>query len=184
MPADLTDKELWNSIRDNNEEALVQLFQRYYFVLIKTGFHYVPDSELSKDAVNDVFFNLWRNRESLSDVDNVKAYLTTSFRNQLFMLVRRDLKEKDRLHQWHQTEEVVALPYEELIVRLQIEEEQKARLQTALAGLSPRQQQYLRLKFYEGLSYEQIASETGQSLKTIYNTTYEAIKALRRALTR
>ena len=183
MLRDLTDKELWAAIKNNDKEALTQLFQRYYFLLVKAGLHYVQDAEPAKDAANDVFFNLWRNRQSLSDVDNVKAYLGTAFRNQLLTLIRRDLRDRDRLEQWHHTEDASQLSYEEIIVALQVKEEQKEKLRRALKQLSPRQKEYLRLKYYEGLSYEQIAEKTGQALKTIYNTTYEAIKALRHEMT-
>ncbi|HEU4606520.1 MAG TPA: sigma-70 family RNA polymerase sigma factor, partial [Chitinophagaceae bacterium] len=123
-----------------------------------------------------------RNRSSLSDVNNIKAYLATAIRNQLFQLVRRTLKEKDRLEQWKQTEVPLQISYEDMLVALQGKEAQKEQLRRAMEQLTPRQKEYLHLKFYEGMSYEQIAEKTGQALKTIYNTTYEAIKILRRKI--
>jgi RNA polymerase sigma factor (sigma-70 family) len=180
MLRELTDKELWGRIKDNDKEALTQLFKRYYFFLVKTGISYVQDPELAKDAANDLFFNLWRSRTTLSDVDNVRAYLSTAFRNQVFLLARRDLQNKDHLQQWQQTEDSREASYEEIIVSQQIKEAQKENLHRALEQLTPRQKEYLRLKFYEGLTYEEIAEKTGQTVKTIYNTTYEALKLLRR----
>jgi len=40
----------------------------------------------------------------------------------------------------------------------------------------------IQLKFFEGLSYEQIADRTSQTVKTAYNTVYDAIKMLRKIL--
>lgn len=182
MLKELTDKELWAGIRKNDREALAQLFQRYYFILVRAGLQYVQDAELAKDAANDIFYQLWRNRSSLSEVNNVKAYLGTAFRNQVFQLLRRALKEQERLEQWRQAEEPLQISYEDMLVALQVKEAQKEQLRRAMEQLTPRQKEYLHLKFYEGMSYEQIAEKTGQALKTIYNTTYEAIKLLRREI--
>lgn len=182
MPGDLTDKELWVRIKNNDQTALTQLFQRYYFYLVKSGINYSQDPELAKDAANDIFFKLWRNRQSLSDVENIKAYLNTSFRNQLFSQLRQDIKNRHHLERWQQAQPELQFSYEEIIVALQVKEEQKEKLRRALMQLTPRQKEYLHLKFYEGFSYEQIAEKTGHVVKTVYNTVYEAIKILRREI--
>ncbi len=176
------DKTLWVNIKKSDHTALTQLFQRYYFYLVKIGINYFQDPDLAKDAANDVFFNIWRNRETLSDVENIKAYLKTSYRNHIFLLAKRDLQNTDRLKQWHQDQQEPQHSYEEILIALQIKQEEKEILQRCLEELTPRQKEYLELKFYEGLSYEQIAEQTGQVVKTIYNTVYEAIKVLRQKI--
>lgn len=182
MAMDSNDKTLWNDIKKNQEAALTQLFQRYYFYLVKLGINYVQDPELAKDAANDVFFNIWRNRESLSDVANVRAYITTSYRNHIFLLAKRDLKNGERIKEWQAQQQDQQHSYEQILIALQVEQEEKDALTRAFENLTPRQKEYLQLKFYEGLSYEQIAAQTGQVVKTIYNTIYEAIKTLRQHL--
>ena len=73
MLTNLTDKELWTAITDSDRDALAALFQRYYFYLVKSGIVYCQDTELAKDAVNDVFVSLWQRRQKLAAVDNVQA---------------------------------------------------------------------------------------------------------------
>jgi len=179
MTSDVSDNELWTGIKNNNQESLARLFQRYYFLLIKSGIAYCKDVELSKDAVNDVFYNLWTHRHSLSDVSNVRAYLTTSFRNQVLALLRRKLNDTKKLGEWVDGQIDVQPSYEEILLYSQSNEEQKEKLRRALSQLTPRQKESLELKFYQGLTYEQIAETTGQAVKTVYNTVYEAIKVLR-----
>ena len=179
MSTNVSDKDLWNGIKNGSQESLAQLFQRYYFYLVKTGITYARDAELAKDAANDVFYNLWRNRENLSEVGNVKAYLNTSFRNQVFALLGRDLKSRQKMEQWQDEQPGTQLSYEEMLVATQLMEEQKEKVRRAFTQLTPRQKEYLELKFYHGLSYEKIAETTGQAIKTVYNTVYEAIKVLR-----
>jgi RNA polymerase sigma factor (sigma-70 family) len=45
--------------------------------------------------------------------------------------------------------------------------------------LPSRQKELIQLKFYEGLSYEEIVQKTGLSYRTVYNTIYEALKNLK-----
>ncbi len=182
MQINLDDKTLWVNIKKGNQAALTQLFQRHYFLLVKTGINYLQDPELAKDAANDVFFNIWRNRENLSDVENIKAYLAASYRNRIFLLAKSDLKNTNRLKEWNRDQEETQHSYEEILVTLQVKKEEKEKLLRYLEQLTPRQKEYLQLKFYEGLSYEQIAEQTGQAVKTIYNTIYEAIKILRQKI--
>jgi RNA polymerase sigma factor (sigma-70 family) len=182
MQISSNDKTLWVNIKKSDPTALTQLFQRYYFYLVKIGISYVKDPDLAKDAANDVFFNIWRNRETLSDVENINAYLKTSYRNHIFLLAKRDLKDTDRLKEWHKDQQKPQHSYEEILIALQIKQEEKEKLLRCLEELTPRQKEYLKLKFYEGLSYEQIAEQTGQVVKTIYNTVYEAIKVLRQKI--
>lgn len=178
----VSDKELWDGIKNDDKESLTQLFQRYYFYLVRAGFNYTSDAGILKDAANDIFFHLWRSRESLSDVENIKAYLGTSFRNHVFSLLRQNIRNTERLAAWQTEQPKTQLSYEEILIALQGKEEQKEKLRRAFHQLTPKQKEYLRLKFYEGLSYEQIAEQTGQVVKTVYNTVYEAIKTLRREI--
>jgi RNA polymerase sigma-70 factor (ECF subfamily) len=55
-------------------------------------------------------------------------------------------------------------------------------LKEALEKLSFRQKQLVNLKFFEGYSYEKIAETTQMSVKTAYNTLYDALKILREEL--
>jgi RNA polymerase sigma factor (sigma-70 family) len=74
------------------------------------------------------------------------------------------------------------LSYEEIIINVQHDEELKRKLHAAMQQLTHRQKELIQLKFFDGLSYEQIAAHTSQSVKTAYNTIYDAIKQLRKLL--
>jgi RNA polymerase sigma-70 factor (ECF subfamily) len=79
-------------------------------------------------------------------------------------------------------EDTNELSYEEIIIRVQHNEELKKKLHKAIEQLTPRQTELIRLIFFEGLTYEQVAAQTAQSVKTAYNTVYNAIKLLRKLL--
>ncbi|MGE8423914.1 MAG: RNA polymerase sigma factor, partial [Sphingobacterium siyangense] len=76
----------------------------------------------------------------------------------------------------------VEMPYEEFVIKVQTNEIIQIRLKEALDKLSFRQKQLVNLKFFEGYSYEKIAETTQMSVKTAYNTLYDALKILREEL--
>ncbi len=55
-----------------------------------------------------------------------------------------------------------------------------ARLETLLAGLSPSQQEIVRLKFQAGLSYREIAEITGLTVSNVGVTLHTALQRIRK----
>ncbi len=72
--------------------------------------------------------------------------------------------------------------YEDLLIQLQTTAEVKDKVEKAMSQLSRRQMEIIRMKFYEDMSYEQIAATGTASPRTIYNQVYESLKVLRRHL--
>lgn len=182
MLEDRTDIELWALIKRDDSRALAILFRRYYFILLRQGMQFIQDPELLKDAANEVFYRIWLRRAELSQVENIDAYLRAMYRNQLLLEIRKQKKQDEQLKIYSHTTETGELAYEDILVGIQVKTEQKLKLKQAFEQLTPRQKEYLRLNFYDGMSYEQIAHRTGQSVKTVYNTTYEALKKLRQQI--
>ena len=52
-------------------------------------------------------------------------------------------------------------------------------LQSYLNELPARQKELIFMKFYEGLSYDEIVQQTGLSHRTVYNKIHEALKKLK-----
>ena len=172
----------WEQVRHGDKEALFALHNNTYFHLIRFGLKCCADDELVKDCVNQLFLNLWDKRARLPAVEQVRSYLFTSLRHYLHdqqtYTARTDAAAQHMASEGEWSE----LSYEEIIIRVQHDEELKRKLHLALQQLTPRQTELIRLKFFEGLSYEQIAAQTEQTIKTAYNTVYDAIKVLRKML--
>ena len=73
--------------------------------------------------------------------------------------------------------------YEELLIAFQRSEEKKDQLTIALKNLTKKQLEIIKLKFFENLSYAEIAVETSLAPRTVYNLIYEAIRHLRENMT-
>jgi RNA polymerase sigma factor (sigma-70 family) len=172
----------WEQIRQHDKQALFALYNNTYFHLIRFGLKTGADDELVKDCVNQLFLQLWEKREQLHPVTQVRAYLFTALRHQIQDQFTYQSRIDNAVHQMAHEGDLSELSYEEIIIRVQHNEELKTKLRLAMQQLTPRQTELIRLKFFEGLSYEQIAAQTSQTVKTAYNTIYDAIKVLRKML--
>ncbi|TDO21861.1 RNA polymerase sigma factor [Pedobacter duraquae] len=176
------DRTYWEQMRLGDKQALFELYNSMYFHLIRFGLKINADDELVKDCVNQVFLNLWDKRSRLAAVDNVKAYLMTSLKRCMLDQLSYLDKMSVAVSKMGIEEDQSELSYEEIIIRLQDNDELRDKLRLAIGKLTPRQMELIQLRFFDGLSYEEIADKTSQTVKTAYNTIYDAIKTLRKLL--
>lgn len=176
------DRTYWEKMRLGDKQALFELYNLQYFHLIRFGLKINPDDELVKDCVNQVFLNIWDKRQRLNPVENVRAYLMTSVRRCMLDQLAYLDKTNTALVKMLAEADGNELSYEDILINVQQDDDLKQKLQLAIAQLTPRQMELIQLKFFEGLSYDQIAERTSQTVKTAYNTIYDAIKMLRKLL--
>ncbi|AOM78067.1 RNA polymerase sigma factor [Pedobacter steynii] len=176
------DHNYWEQMRLGDKQALFELYNQEYFHLIRFGLKINADDELIKDCVNQLFLNIWDKRERLHTVENVRAYLMTSLRHCILDQLLYANKTNAALSKMVAEKEWSELSYEEVLIRIQQDDHLKEKLKIAIRQLTPRQMELIQLKFFEGLSYEHIAEKTNQTVKTAYNTIYDAIKVLRKLL--
>lgn len=177
MPAASALTDLWEKLRAGDTASLVHLYEQLYADLLSYGVQLINSNEIAKDAINDVFVHIWDNRSKLKPVENVKAYLFACIRRKIFhsATIERKISSLPDL-QWVSVQS--DLSQEEIIMAMQRSDEIRRRVQQALEKLTGRQRELIQMKYFKGLDYRQIESETGISMKTAYNTIYNAMKIL------
>ncbi|SOD17444.1 RNA polymerase sigma factor [Pedobacter xixiisoli] len=182
MENQLTYHLLWERICMGDRDAFFDLYKALYYRLVNFGIRVCGNSDLSSQATDHVFTTIWEKRENLARVENVEAYLRTFLKRKLLRLLEREKKIHEALFKAGDEGEWMEMSYEEFIVKVQSDEIVRHKLKNALAKLTFRQKQLIHLKFFEAQSYEQIAEQTNQTIKTAYNTIYDALKVLRKEL--
>ena len=79
----LSDEELWTDLQGGSSIAFHQIYQRYVQVLFNYGKKFTNQRELIEDCMQELFTGLWKYREKLGSVKNLKSYLLISFRRKL-----------------------------------------------------------------------------------------------------
>ncbi|MCR9152638.1 MAG: RNA polymerase sigma factor [Croceimicrobium sp.] len=173
---DLKDHELLAAIASSDEKALQQFFNRYYKTLVGTAFNILKDEEQAKDIVQDLFFWLWKNRESLSIKSSVLAYFKRATINRCLNLLKKNQKFSDQ-EDWQ--EPIQASPNPQELMEAQ---ELEAFVAQALLQLPERCRLIFTLKRLEGLSVKEIAEKLEISPKTVENQITKALKHLSSSL--
>lgn len=180
MSNKLSHSLLWERICMGDRDAFFDLYRALYYPLVNFGIRVCGNADLSAQGTDEVFTSIWEKHQTLTRVENVEAYLRTFLKRKLLRLLERQRKIHDALYRAGSEGDWMEMSYEEFIVKVQSDEVVKHKLKRALEKLTFRQKQLIHLKFFEGLSYEQIAEQTNQTIKTAYNTIYDALKVLRK----
>lgn len=175
-----TDADSWAGLKNDDPQALGHLYDAYVDKLFLAAMRLTDDRELAKDALQEVFIEVWTYRKSINEIRNTNAYLTKILRNILF----RKFKVNTHLSL------VMAPPTlpspdqnaEELIISSDTDKEKQTRLQNAISVLTKRQKQILELRFYEGMSYEQIAKKLGMNYQSVNNLAFRTFRRLRNVI--
>jgi len=155
------------------------LFTHFYRRLFRIAYVITRSRELSDEVVSDVFIRVWRRRERIMEVKNLKLYLYIATRNTAINYATRlaknpvlDLEDMDS-----DAASMELDPEEALITR-----EMQARLNKAIRDLPPRSKMIFTLVREDGLSYKEAARLLHLSVSTIDNQLVIAIRKLSASL--
>jgi RNA polymerase sigma factor (sigma-70 family) len=148
----------WNALRGGDRSALAWLYEHYLKLLYNYGRKMGVENDALEDALHDLFVDLWRFRQNLSPIISVRFYLYRSLRRKV---LRNGTRKKYFTHQGliiEDTLEMMAPSFEHDMVEAEISDERVHLMKKLLNDLSPRQYEALVLRFYDDLSFEEIAS--------------------------
>lgn len=173
---------IWDAFRTGSEDAFRQLYDRHYKGLVNYGHRFTPDQPLVESAIQDLFVNLWQKRHEFQSVTSVKNYLYISFRRVLMRILAKEnvfvsLSENEENYPF----DFSFSPESNLISKERMAELQK-KLTIALSNMTAYQREVIYLKYYENLSYDEIAAILGITTKGTYKLVYRAIDALKEQL--
>ena len=171
---------LWRQFKNGDQNAFKDIYSQYYPQLFGYGLRWLNDSDELEDSIQELFLKLWRNRTRLADVKAPRAYLFKALRGVLMDAARKN-KPKERLSENTEFNDL-NLSVEDMVIRDEIHKEQKEGLQRSLALLTNRQKEVIYLKFYNGLSYQEIGEILEINYQSIRNCVYDAIKVLKKDL--
>ncbi len=167
----------WGRLKNGDPAALGELYDGYVDKLFLAASSLTDNREMAKDALQEVFIELWNYRETIGDIRYPQAYLVKVLRS---ILIKKLKKENGK--KYYPVE--AALLYlegnrEDSIVSSDADKEMSLKLNHALSRLTSRQKLILRLHFYEGLSYEQIADQLSMNYQSVNNLAFRTIRHLR-----
>jgi RNA polymerase sigma-70 factor (family 1) len=163
----------------NDEAAYKQLFELYFPSLKRFAFSLVKSNEIAEEIASDAMINIWRNRNRLQEIGNLKLYLFVSARNLSLNYLKRSLHKKTVSLESIDTNVSFGMAVTE---ESYITSEMKRKLEMAVHTLPPRCKMVFKLIKEEGLSYREVAELLDISTKTVDAQLVTAIGKITQAL--
>lgn len=175
-----SDAVYWSRLKKGDPQALGFLYDKYVDRLFMSALHTTDNRELAKDAVQEVFIEIWNYRDNISEVQYSQSYLAKVLRS---ILIKKHKKESRLPH--CQLQDTFISPeenIESLLISGDTDQEKRGKLKFALSKLSVRQKEVLDLHFDQGFSYEQIAEKMSINYQSVNNLAFRTILRLRRLM--
>lgn len=147
--------------------------------LYNYGLKVAADPELVEDCIQDLFIYIWDSKEKLGATDNIKFYLFTALKRRILVKKEEKHKKDNLLQAAHSRGEQADSSLESRHSSFQTEEDPGARLEQALQSLTMRQREAISLRFYDKMSYADIASMMSLTVPSTYSLIARAMEVLR-----
>ena len=151
----------------------------YQGPLVRYAAHLTGDLDLARDVVQDTFLRLWKQKRRKVE-GHLAQWLFTVCRNRALDLLRKE----NRMNRMTETGDLEPASTAPGPAQLLERRETLSRVLLALESLPPREQEVLRLKFQNGLSYREIASTVGISVSNVGYLIHTAVRKVRAELER
>jgi len=174
------EKILLDKLKKGDDLAFKNIYFLYYNKLFAFARNFVNNNEIAQDIVADVFYKIWKKRESLNIQMSLKAYLYTSVKNACINKLRilnKELKIIDdteyllkEIEINHYTDsllnEIQTLEIENIIIDI-------------INKMPEKQKMVFVLSRFEGLSSDEISQNLGISKRTVESHLYNAMKLIK-----
>ncbi|KYP14766.1 sigma-70 family RNA polymerase sigma factor [Flavihumibacter sp. CACIAM 22H1] len=178
MKAANSDTVLWDAYKNGDRDAFSELFRKYYSPLFLYGNKIVQDTTILEDCIQELFFELWKSRNQVVVV-SVKAYLFKSLKYKIYRALNQRKIHPETLLKEEMNFE---LSHDTLLIHKEEEQERAKQVIKAFDQLSNRQKEVIYLKYYLGLSYEEVSEIMEINYQVARNLLYLAIRSMKKMI--
>ena len=151
------------------------LYKTYQPGLVNFAYFYLKNEQEAIDTVQELFMNIWEKKEAFPDTDSPKPYLMAAVKNRCYNKLTRNRhlqKPIDTLADVFISEDTTGANMEA--------RETENNIKTVINNLPDKCKEIFILSRFEHLSYKEIATLLGISVKTVENQIGNALKMLRK----
>lgn len=170
----------WKRIKLDDKTGLEELYALFAHEMMAFGLSVVPDRNVVKDCIQELFIEIWRYRKNDTVVKNVKVYIFKALANKIKKEITREKKRNAKDQELAANALYFENEAEAGVIHLHQEENPNQKLSEAMSKLPPRQMEVIRYLFFENLPNEQIAKLMGINVQSVYTLSWKAICNLRK----
>jgi RNA polymerase sigma factor (sigma-70 family) len=172
----------WLRFKNGDKEAFAFFYNLHIDRLYQYGLKLCNDDDTVKDAIQEVFLDLYLKRANEhTNPENLKYYLLLALKRNLI----KKLKSKRRFDEGEIPENKfpdMEFSAEYQLIEKEQNEELRANVINALNQLPGKQKEAIYLRFNEALDYPEIALILGITVESVRKQVYRALKTVREIL--
>jgi RNA polymerase sigma-70 factor, ECF subfamily len=169
------DKGTLKDIKNGNIKEFEKLFKSLYPLLCRYAERILNNKENAEQVVQDVFYLLWKNRETIDIRSSLKSYLYKAVFNKAMHLVEHEMVEK-KYQSYLAFHESQSISTDQSV----IDGEVYQLYRQTLKELPDRCREVFLLSRNQGLKYIEIAEKLAISVKTVEANMGKALSMFRR----
>jgi RNA polymerase sigma factor (sigma-70 family) len=173
----MDDKSKWKLFLQGDKDALSQIFLLYHDDLFNYGLKLSGHRDIVKDAIQDLFLKLWKNKGNLHPIQSIKPYLLKSLRHHV--LDSLELRKSWQIIDNECESRQITYSHEDFIIKNQTDTEIHQQVIDTLNKLTLRQREAIYLRFFENLDFETVAQIMEMNVQSVRNTIYRATQLMR-----
>lgn len=171
----LKDDELITSFKNGDYDAFTEIYVRYSPELYQHALKMLKDRDAAQDVIQDIFSNLWTNKDSLYIHSSPKNYLYAAVRNKILDVISKEKSASKYLSSLGDFIENGNYTTDNLIR----EKELAVIIENEITNLPQKMREVFELSRREHKSYADIAQELGIAENTVRKHITKAIGRLR-----
>ena len=136
-----------------------KLFHRYYPRLKSYASYFLKDDDEAEDLIQDVFYQLWKNRDQLNREKNAASFIFVQTRNRCLNSLKRKVVEERFIQQqaYLESEELYHISFNDSGEFITIHEKLNHELTKLITDMPEKCGQAFSLKWLEGKKIREIA---------------------------
>ena len=162
----------------NQKRVFREVYEKYFDRLFAYACVITNCESLAKDAVSEVFFNLWNSGRELSAIRELKAYLFTSVKHQAIRAVSADPAHFESFSYDQLTRSIEHVSPEDLMIGKELEDF----LEEAVNALPPHCRLVYKMVKEQNMKHREVAAELGISQGTVKQHMIAALAKIKDSL--
>jgi RNA polymerase sigma-70 factor (family 1) len=154
-----------DKIAHGDQNAFRQLFNYYSKKLMPFARSIVKSNDAAREVVDEVFIKMWRNKEGVTSIQNLKVYLYTATKNNALNYL--SLKANQAISEPFDFFEVELSDGSPSPERRMIGRELLRKINEAIESLPPRCKMIFKLIREDGMTYKEVGEVLNISPKTV-----------------
>jgi len=170
---------VWNKFKSGDQTAFKTIYNEFSDSLFSYGARFTSDRELLKDAIQDLFVNVYTYGSNLKKPELLEFYLFKTLKR----IIIRKLSEKQHYSSIQEVPSLFNLIFSIEEESFSEEDDEAIQLlQREVSELKPSKRELLFLKFNSNLSYVEIGKLLDLKPDTVKKQVYRILKQLRRKI--